>query len=56
MTIIMNGTINVSRSIIDNSGSINFKNIMVINNTSRVGRMTPQLGASLTLKRLYQIL
>ncbi len=41
-------TINVSRSVIDDSRSINYKTIMIINDTSRVIIMTPQLGASLT--------
>ncbi len=37
-------TINVSRSVIDGSRSINYKNVMIVNDT----RMMPQLGASLT--------
>jgi hypothetical protein len=41
-------TMNVSRSIIDNSRSINYKNILIINDASRVIRMMPQLGTSLT--------
>ncbi len=41
-------TINVCRSVIDNSMCINYKNIRIVNGTSRVVRMTPQLGASLT--------
>jgi hypothetical protein len=41
-------TINVSRSVINNSWSINYKNIMIVNDKSRVVRMTPQLVASLT--------
>ncbi len=40
-------TINVSRSLTNNSGSINYI-IMIINDASRVIRMMPQLGASLT--------
>ncbi len=51
MMIIMSDTItiNVSRSGIDNSWSINYKNIVIINDTSRVVRMMPQLVASLTV-------
>ncbi len=41
-------TINVCKSIIGNSKSINYKNIMIVNDTSRVVRMMPQLGTSLT--------
>ncbi len=37
-------TINVSGSVIDDSRSINYKNVMIVNAT----RMMPQLGASLT--------
>jgi hypothetical protein len=40
-------TINVSESIIDNSSRINYRNDMIINDTSRVIRMAPQLGALL---------
>jgi hypothetical protein len=39
---------NVSRSITDDSRGINYKNIMIVIYTSRVIRMMPQLGASLT--------
>jgi len=41
-------TINVLMSVIDDCSVINYKNIMVVNDTSRVIRMTTQLGASLT--------
>ncbi len=41
-------TLNVPRSIIDDSRSINYKKIMIVNETPRVVRMTPQLGVSLT--------
>jgi hypothetical protein len=41
-------TVNVSRSIINNSKSINYKNNMIVNDTSGDIRITPQLGASLT--------
>jgi hypothetical protein len=49
MTIVISdaSTINVSRSVIDDSRSINYKNIMIVNHTSRVVRMTAQFGASL---------
>jgi len=39
---------NVSRSIIDDSRSIKYKNIMIVNGISIVVRMMPQLGAPLT--------
>ncbi len=50
MTIVISDacTLNVSRSTVDDSRSINYKNIMIVNDTSRVVRMRPQLGASLT--------
>ncbi len=50
MTIIMSDacTIYVLMTVIDDSSVINYKNIMVVNDTSRVIRMTTQLGASLT--------
>ncbi len=41
-------TTDVSKSTIDSSRSINYKNIMIVNDTSRVVSMTLQLGASLT--------
>ncbi len=41
-------TMNVSRSIIENSGSINYKNIFNANDASTVIRMMPQLWPSLT--------
>jgi hypothetical protein len=41
-------TINVSRSIIDNSGSINCKSIVIVSYICRVIKMMPQLGASIT--------
>jgi hypothetical protein len=41
-------TINVSRSVIDDSRTTNYNNIIIVNDTSRVVRMMPQLGASLT--------
>jgi hypothetical protein len=40
--------INVSKSVNEDSRSINYKNIMFVNDTSRVARMMAQLGASLT--------
>ncbi len=40
--------VNVSRNIIDDFKSINYKNIVIMNGTSRVIRMMPQLGESLT--------
>jgi hypothetical protein len=40
--------INVSMSLINNYRRINYKNITIVNETTRVVRMTPQLGASLT--------
>jgi hypothetical protein len=52
MMIIMSGAyaINVSRNVIDYFRSINHKNIMIINDTSRVpARMMPQLGAPLLM-------
>jgi hypothetical protein len=36
-------------SIIDISRSINYKNVMIVNDTSRVVKMMPQLGASLLI-------
>jgi len=50
MMIVMNEAfiIKDSMSIIDNYRSLNYKNIMIINYTSRVIRMMPQLGTSLT--------
>ncbi len=50
MTIVISdaSTINVSRSVIDDSRSINYNNIMIVNDTSRVVRMIPQLGAPLS--------
>ena len=40
--------VNVSRNIIDDFKSINYKNIVIMKGTSRVIRMMPQLGESLT--------
>ncbi len=50
MTIIIRDayTTNILWNVIDESRSINYKNIMIINYTYRLIRMTPQLGASLT--------
>jgi hypothetical protein len=50
MTILVSDacTINVSKSTIDDSRSINYKHIMIVINTLIVARMMPQLGASLT--------
>jgi hypothetical protein len=42
-------TTNVSRSVIDNSRSINYIKVIIANDTSRVVRMTTQLRASLTI-------
>ncbi len=39
-------TRNDFRGVIDGSTSIHYKNIVIVNDTSRVIRMTPQLGAS----------
>ncbi len=36
-------------SIIDNTRSINYKNVMIVNDTSRVVKIMPQLGASLMI-------
>ncbi len=50
MTIIISDArnINVSKSVIEDSRSINYKNIMFANDSSRVVRMKAQLGAPLT--------
>jgi hypothetical protein len=40
--------VNVFRNIIDDFKSINYKNIVIMNGTSRVIRMMPLLGESLT--------
>jgi hypothetical protein len=50
-----NCTVHVSRSVIYSSRSINYKNIVIINDTSRVIRMTPQLGASLMIVILINL-
>ncbi len=39
--------VNISRNIIDDFKSINYKNIVIMKGTSRVIRMMPQLGESL---------
>ncbi len=39
--------VNISRNILDDFKSINYKTIVIMNGTSRVIRMMPQLGESL---------
>ncbi len=41
-------TISISRSLFGNSMSLNYKSIMMTNETCKVFRMMPQLGVSLT--------